>query len=399
MRNERVKTYLIHLLAVSAALMAGTALGKSMPQAGTGGAPTFSRDDARAIIAQSQKIVSPDGIQAMVKLHINGIDQWLSVRGQDRRNPILLVLHGGPGAPDMPLAYTFQTPWEDYFTVVQWDQRGAGKTYGANDPAMVAPTMNIPQMTKDAAAVVRYLRAKYHKRKIFLLGHSFGSVLGVRLAQRHPQWFYAYIGVGQIVNMRHSEAIGYAFALREARAHRNQEAVAELRSIAPYPGKALTVAKVGIERKWSDHYGGLAYGRTSFAYDSDAETISPAYSDADIHALDAGSLFSIRHLFGPLINVDFDRVTSFGCPIILFVGRHDYSVSHQLTAQWFRTIHAPYKKLVWFDRASHMIMQDEPGRFLMHLVNDARPFAARVGDVEPGEQVWTGNARAHTRSR
>lgn len=83
--------------------------------------PPMSRDKVVSILANNRRIVSPSGIDETIKLRIGGIDQWLSIRGKDRRNPILLFLHGGPASPAMPEAYTFQTPWEDYFTVVQWD--------------------------------------------------------------------------------------------------------------------------------------------------------------------------------------------------------------------------------------------------------------------------------------
>jgi pimeloyl-ACP methyl ester carboxylesterase len=349
--------------------------------------PAFTQQDARDIIAASRKVVSPRGIETQIEIPVNGTRQWISVRGHDARNPILLVLHGGPASPDMPLAYTFQTPWEDYFTVVQWDQRGAGKTYAANDAEKVAAGMTVEQMTADAEEVVSYLRRTYHKKKIFLLGHSWGSVLGVRLAQAHPDWFHAYIGVGQIVNMRQSEADGYRFALAEARAHDNQSALRDLARIAPYPSpdKPLDLASIGTQRKWLEFYGGLAWGRTSFAFDSRAEKLAPEYSDDDLKAIDDGSLFSLRYLLGPLTDIDFTKTTRFNLPMLQFVGRHDYSVSHEVTARWFATLRAPAKKLVWFEDSAHMVMQEQPGRFLMHLVNDARPYAVKAGDAAPDE--------------
>jgi pimeloyl-ACP methyl ester carboxylesterase len=350
---------------------------------------TFGRQDARDIIAASRQMVSDHGIETQLAIPVNGTRQWISVRGNDARNPILLFLHGGPASPDMPLAWTFQTPWEDYFTVVQWDQRGAGKTYAANDPAKVAAGMTIAGMTADAEQVVTYLRRTYGKKKIFLLGHSWGSVLGVRLARAHPDWFHAYIGVGQIANMRDSEADGYRFALEAARKEGNRKALDDLATIAPYPApdKPLDLASIGTQRKWLEHYGGLAWGRTSFKFDSDAEKIAPEYSDSDLAALDQGSLFSLGHLLGPLTEVDFSHDTRFELPILLFLGRHDYSVSHNVSARWFATLHAPAKKLVWFEDSAHMVMQEQPGRFLMHLVNDARPYAVMVGDAAPDEVV------------
>jgi pimeloyl-ACP methyl ester carboxylesterase len=355
--------------------------------------PAFSRQDARDIIAASRKIVSSHGIETMTQIPIDGTQQWISVRGHDSRNPILLFLHGGPASPDMPLSWTFQTPWEDYFTVVQWDQRGAGKTYAANDPEKVAAGMTIEQMTADANEVVEYLRRTYHKQKIFLLGHSWGSALGVRVAQEHPEWFYAYIGVGQVANTRESEAVGYRFAVEQARAHDNQEALRELAALAPYPapGKPLDLQTISKQRKWLEYYGGLSWGHTSFDYDAETEKLAPEYSDADLKAIDDGSLFSMRYLLGPFTDVDFSKITHFDLPVLFFLGRHDYSVSHEVAARWFATLHAPSKKLVWFEDSAHMVMQEQPGRFLKHLVDDARPYAVKAGDAAPEEIVEGGH--------
>ena len=118
----------------------------------------MSRQEVTGIIAASRKIVTQNGVEELLPVQINGSTQWISIRGRDRRNPVLLFLHGGPGSPTMPADYTFQSPWEDYFTVVQWDQRGTGKTYAANDPAALASSMTIDQMISDAEEVVRYLK-------------------------------------------------------------------------------------------------------------------------------------------------------------------------------------------------------------------------------------------------
>jgi pimeloyl-ACP methyl ester carboxylesterase len=353
---------------------------------------TMSRQQVTDIIAATRRIVTPNGVEELLPLQVNGTTQWLSIRGRDRRNPILLFLHGGPGSPTMPVAYTFQSPWEDYFTAVQWDQRGAGKTYAANDPTAIASTMTIEQMTSDAEVVVRYLQKQFGKQKIFLLGHSWGSVLGVSLAQRHPDWFYAYLGVGQMVNMQRNEEEGYKFALEQARAHHNSEAVQELSALAPYPGGPgqLTFDKIGAQRKWLMYYGGLIYGRTDFSYDGNARLLSPDYTQKDLDLVDEGSLFSVTHLLGPLAAVNLDSITNFKCPIFLFEGRHDYDVSHELAAAWFSHLDAPSKKLVWFDNSAHMVMQEEPGRFLYHLITDLYPLAAQAGDVAPSSDQTGG---------
>ena len=365
-------------------------------KAGGDASHRMTRDQVTAIIADSRRIVSPNGIEELVKVPIGGIDQWLSIRGRDTRNPILLYLHGGPGAPTMPADWTFQSPWEDYFTVVQWDQRGAGKTYASNSEAQMTPGMTIDGMTDDAAQVVEYLRKRFGKHRIFLLGHSWGTVLGVKLAQRHPDWFYAYIGVGQVVETRRNEQDGYAFALREAKAHRNAEAVRELESIAPYPGTApLTMQRIGVRGKWETYYGGLAWGRQSFAFDANTWELSPDYSERELDAIDRGSAFSLEHLLQPMLSVDFDEVTRFGCPVILFVGAHDYTTSHEQVAQWFDRIQAPSKRLVVFADSAHLVMQEQPGRFLVHLVTDALPFAQAAGDAAPAEATRIQVADGH----
>lgn len=343
-------------------------------------AELIARDEVTGIVAATRKIVSPNGVEELLPVRINGAMQWLSIRGRDRRNPVLLVLHGGPGSPTLPVTYTFQGPWEDYFTVVQWEQRGAGKTYASNDPEALAATMTVAQMTADTEEVIRYLLRTCNKHKVFLLGHSWGSVLGVAVAQRHPEWLHAYLGVGQMINMRKSEEEGYRFALDEARAHHDADAERELAALAPYPGAELTLDRIGTQRKWLMRYGGLTQGRVDYAYDADARLLSPDYSRKELKAIDEGGQYSLQHLLGPLAAFDCEAVTRFKCPVFLFEGRHDYATSHTLAAKWFRTVTAPQKRFVWFEASAHMVMQEEPGRFLYHLIADLRPLAVKAGD-------------------
>ena len=223
-----------------------------------------NRAEAVKIIADMQRIVAPDGIDLHEKVRIGGIDQWVSIRGNDRHNPVLLMIHGGPGWVSMPTSWYFQRGWEEYFTVVQWDQRGAGSTYAANDPAVVAPTMTSERMIGDAEEMVAWLRKEFGQKKIFVLGHSWGSYLGLEVAQRHPDWLYAYIGIGQMVDMPKSEREGWAFAMQEARKAQNAKAIQELQSIAPYGQGTdpVPLASVMLQRKWLNQFGGRVDRRT-----------------------------------------------------------------------------------------------------------------------------------------
>jgi pimeloyl-ACP methyl ester carboxylesterase len=344
-----------------------------------------SRAEATKIVAEMRRIVTPEGIERLEKVHIGGIDQWISVRGLDRRNPILLYIHGGPGFPAMPTSWYYQRGWEEYFTVVQWDQRGAGKTYLANDPEVVGPTMTPERMIADAEEMIGWLRREFDKRKIFVLGHSWGSYLGLEIARRHPQWLHAYIGMGQITDSLESERRGWRFAMDHARRAHNEQAVRELQSIAPYAqgNRLLQWKDVELQRKWLGFYGGAVRGRTRFDHEIVGTALAPEYSDADVESIWVASDFSEERLLPTVLRTDFSSVTTLECPIILFSGRDDYNVSATTAAEWFERLHAPSKTLVWFERSAHEIVNEEPGKVLLSLVQYARPIAKRAGDISP----------------
>lgn len=335
--------------------------------------------DPHAILAEYGKIVSDHGIDEARAVEIGGIKQWITVRGRDRDNPILLLIHGGPAAPDLPNRYLFEPSWADYFTVVEWDQRGSGKTFELNDSAAVAPTMSKERMIEDAEELVDYLRQTYRRDKIFVMGHSWGSLVGLSLAQRRPDRLYAYIGVGQIIAMKQGEKVSYDWTLAQARKAGNAEAVKELTAIAPYPEAdgSVPLDKLGTERKWSIVFGGLIHGRSSYDPLENTEKISPDYSWADYKAIDQGSAFTLPKLLDELMNTDFTGVTRLDCPVLMFAGRTDYTTPSPLIERWYAAVTAPAKKLVWFEQSSHMIYEEEPGRFLVHLVQDVLPLSGR----------------------
>jgi len=342
-----------------------------------------NRAEATQIVAELRRVVTPEGVQRLEKVRIGGIDQWVSIRGLDRRNPVLLFIHGGPGYVAMPLSWYFQRGWEEYFTVVQWDQRGAGKTYVSNDPAVVGPTLTPERMLQDTEEMIQWLRKEFGKDKIFVLGHSWGSYLGLTTAQRHPEWLHAYIGMGQATNIPESERRGWRFAMQRAQATHNQEAIRELQSIAPYAaeGKPVTLEALFKQRKWLQLYGGAAFGRTSFEWEGAAVHLSPEYSDTDVKTWEQGNELSERHLLAIVVNTDLSNINRLECPLILFEGRNDYNVSSSVAAEWFGRVQAPSKKLVWFEHSAHEVMDEEPGKTLLSLVQYARPFAERAGDV------------------
>lgn len=162
-------------------------------------ATLFYRKLRQKRIALALRIANDSGVLEQKFVTIGGIDQWISIRGEDRNNPALLLIHGGPGS-----SYSIFTPhlraWEKYFTVVQWDQRGAGKTFRRVGPSG-SGTITMQQLTSDGIEVAEYLLARLKKEQIFILASSIGSLIGMDMVRRRPEIFHAYIGTDQNVGM------------------------------------------------------------------------------------------------------------------------------------------------------------------------------------------------------
>jgi proline iminopeptidase len=353
--------------------------------------PAFAQDEkpmdrqaAVGVVRELRQIVTPNGVERNESVRIGGIDQFVSIRGADRRNPVLLIIHGGPGFPTIPLAWWGTHGLEEYFTVVHWDQRGAGKTYLLNNPKAVAPTMSPERFVDDTEELVGWLRKDLGKEKVFVLGTSWGSYVGLKFALRRPEWLHAYIGMGQLGSSPESERRGYRFALDAARKAGNHQATTDLESIAPYaaPGKPIPLKDIQLERKWSDYFGGvMAYRHHQM--DSIAGRLSPDYSDEEAKRLYDGNGFSEGFLLSDVLSVDFMNITRLDCPLVVFAGRHDRTVNSTVAKDWFDRVRAPSKQFVWFENSAHEIMIEEPGKLLLSLVEKVRPIAARAGDAAP----------------
>ena len=331
---------------------------------------------SRAIIEDLGRISAPAGVQESYKTRIGGVDQWLSVRGQDRGNPMILFVHGGPASPVTPTMWQFQRPIEEYFTVANWDQRGAGKSYGEADPEAVGRTIRIERYVDDAIEVAEHLKARYGKRKLVLMGHSWGTIIGMRAALKRPDLFYAYVGIGQVLNVRENERISFEYAFERARRENNLEALKEMSSIAPYPGKQpITRERIVIARKWPQHYGGLSAFRSDSGYFFRGPQLSPEYTPAQVKDIDKGSMLTLGRVLPEFLEVDFSQVKRFPLPVVMFLGRHDYTTPAEPTAGWMEKVEAPYKRVVWFERSAHMIPWEEPGKTLVSLLEFVRPLA------------------------
>lgn len=331
---------------------------------------------ARTIIADVQKIVSPNGVDETTILTLNGTKQVVNVRGTDRRNPILLFIHGGPGSVEMPMAWTFQRPWEDFFTVVQWDQRGAGRSFPLNDVNTIAPTLSLSTYRDDAIALIQWLGRRYGKRKVIVLGHSFGSAVGLAVAERRPDLLHAYVGMGQLIDFRENERVGMHRVIATAQQRGDQDAVDAIKRLAPYPdGGPFTIEKADAWRAHANRYGSLVGERADANFYFNATRLSPLYSPEDRKAWIAGSAFSAATLWPRLADVSFANLGRLQVPVILLLGRHDITTPSSIAADWLAKVRAPAVKPIWLEHSGHLPMVEEPGRVLVTLVHEVRPLA------------------------
>jgi len=323
-------------------------------------------------IAKAFAIQTSNGINESRFITIGGIEQWIQIRGEDRSNPILLVLHGGPGLSYAAFTPTFRS-WEASFTVVQWDQRGAGKTYSRNGKAG-SGEMTIERMVQDGIAVTEYVLNHLNLRQLILFAHSWGTILGVSMVERRADLFSAYVGAGQVVDMGTSEVISYNLALEQARGQRNVKALKALKAIGqpPYQDAKTWLVK---QRSMLSIAPRPASGRGLPNLISSA-LFSPEYSLKDAFALFGGFLFSPAELFQQMMAYDARQLgTMFKTPIFFFQGEADIQTPTGPVEAYFAAIQAPKKELLLLKGEGHTAVLTLPDIFLKELIGRVRPVA------------------------
>jgi pimeloyl-ACP methyl ester carboxylesterase len=221
------------------------------------------------------------------------------------------------------MSWWFSRDWEEYFTVVQWDQRAAGKTHLLADPAAIAPTLTPERMIADAEEMAVWSRKQLGHEKIFVTGHSWGSFLGLELAKRHPDWLHAYIGVGQMTDMPESERRGWTFAMDAAKAEGNAKAIRALDSIAPYSplGRLIPLRDIYTKRRWVKFYVGTMAYRHGNQAEGDLADLSPDYTDAEVGRIWDGNGFGERYLLPGALGLNLAATRKLECPLLIFFGR------------------------------------------------------------------------------
>jgi pimeloyl-ACP methyl ester carboxylesterase len=323
----------------------------------------------RARNARDYAVTAPNGIDEASYVNIGGIEQWITIRGEDRKNPVLLLLHGGPGDATNPWGYAGFRNWLKYFTVVQWDQRGAGRTFGRNGAA-AASTITIDRMVQDGVELSELLLKKLQKEKIVLVGHSWGSILGVFMVKARPDLFYAFVGTGQVADPRRNYAVAYEALVARASREDNSRALQELHEIGPPPykdGKGYAV-----QRKWSNLFEGADVFLAStlgFAL------TAPGYSLADINDWFEGQSVSAEHLVPQTSVLDPKRLGGdFAVPVFVIQGADDFTTPTSLAKTYLDSLHAPRKAFATIDGAGHFAVFTKQDAFLNELRTRVLPL-------------------------
>jgi pimeloyl-ACP methyl ester carboxylesterase len=306
-------------------------------------------------VREEIRITSPNGIESLEKVSIGGVTQWILIRGHDKSKPLLLFLHGGPGFPLMPFFHP-NTLVEKEFIIVHWDQRGAGKSYSSTLPE---ESIKIEQFIADTHELIQILRQRFGVPRIYLVGHSWGSILGMLTINRYPELFYAYVGIGQVADMQENQMASFQFALQSATRAGNQKAVQEL----------TTVGNVG--KKWVIAFGGNMYGESDLWKLVQLGFSSPYHSLLDFKKIIDGTKFSGSALGEELSQINlFQQVPKVEVPVYFLEGRHDYMAPSYIAERYYQMLNAPKgKKLFWFDQSGHWPQLEEPNKFHEILIN------------------------------
>lgn len=298
---------------------------------------------------RTPKIDGPNPIARLEQVTLNGSSQWVEVRGGDKQKTILLFLHGGPGMPIMFLGPAFQRDLEKHFVIVHWDRRGAGKSYAAGRSWQP----NVRNTLDDLHALAAILHKEFPRQKLILIGHSWGTYLGMLAISERPDLYNAYVGTGQMAADHKREVAERRHFFREEAKKRHDQ-------------KMLERLAQGVEPTEDDR----------FAYDAEivgTHTIlpilwlgltAPQYTFQDFLNVPKGARRLDKQMRYDVISGPLDqKILSVRVPIYFVLGRHDGNTPPNLAAQYFDRLSAPHKRIIWFESSAHFPFLEEPQHF------------------------------------
>jgi len=328
-----------------------------------------------AILGSDEQPV-PGSIASLEKVSLGGVDQWLIIRGYDVNKPVLLFLSGGPGASEAARVLRFNHELEKDFVVVIWEQRGCGKSYPSHFPKLA---LTVDQYVADIIELSEILRERFSEQKIYLVGHSWGTIIGVHAVQLRPDLFHAYVGTSQMVDVRETDQLIYEMVMEYSHNAGDTAFVKTLQSQGPPPYFGKNPIKP---------YARL-FGR-EYAIFEVPNIQNPEYrKDGDILMLmlkqpEYGWLDRVFYLLGltKTFNIVYPQLqekdlridaTRFEVPVYIVLGRHDMNNPSQIPEEYFNLVEAPQKKLVYFENSGHGMIWEEADKFHRLMVETVLP--------------------------
>jgi pimeloyl-ACP methyl ester carboxylesterase len=319
------------------------------------------------------RIHTSNGIDEAKFVDIGGLRQWIQIRGEDKDNPVILFVHGGPALSMIPFTYRSMRSWEKYFTV-HWDQRGAGRTYLLNGGAD-ATASGMQQIIDDGVRVSEFVRSRLHKDKIILVGESCGSAIAMEMARERPDLFYADVGTGQLINLQRADGLTYLLLLARVRSEYDRSAIQRLTAIGapPYadPSRRTVEQRILAEHPAKSERAGM-FDRMGGDFMS-----APGYSLRESYQLIAGATQHRAKLVEENQNYSAaGRGKRFEVPVFFFQGSEDIQAPMQLVEEYLRDLTAPAKDLVVFPGGGHNSYFFYSDRFLSELRARVAPLVA-----------------------
>ena len=326
----------------------------------------------KVYLENSTVIKTPGAISELEEITLGGLKQWIFIRGEDKNNPILIFLHGGPGAsaPGMPSSRNLDAELIKHFTVVHWDQRGAGKSYDSDIPVS---SMTMDRFVEDCNELIDYVRNRLNVQKVFLVAHSAGTVTGIRTAHRYPEKLHAYVGVGQIINDQEQVKLAYDFIIDKAEKSGDVKTQNAIRTIGPPPYQ--TTEELYEMQNYVFRFGGVIH-ENSFRQIGGLMMsffTSPEYSISDglNSAMMKGLFFTVSAMWEEINNIDItNEVKSIRVPVYFFEGTYDMATPTVLAKEFYDGLDAVMgKKFILFEKSAHMPMIEEKEKYEDLLIN------------------------------
>lgn len=302
-------------------------------------------------------------------VEINGRQQGMFLQTENMENPVLLFLHGGAGSPEIAFTSKYPTGLEKLFTVCWWEQRGSGISYNRK----IAPReMTIEQMIADTVEVTRYLCRRFGKKKIYVMGHSWGSLLGVLTVQQHPELYCAYMGIGQLAQQDRSERLAYTYMLEQFRIANNQKMIRKLEKFSLDKGGAVTIGYLPARSAGMMKLGiGVMHKMTSMWSCVGIVLGYKGYTPLEKLKFPLGSSFSLKYLWDTVLQIDLiKQVPALKVPVYIFQGKYDYQVSYAVAKDYAAALSAPLKGFYTFENSAHSPCFEEPERMCHIIRND-----------------------------